>query len=121
MKKLIFIFLLGLLCTRCQICFEKPLGRYYCSNFDNTENYIDFKENGTYYHFFKNDSIELKNTGRWYISEEDNCIIKLRDFKNFNEDGAQYKDFGIYMLWINHNYLDDGPDGESSTSFEKKR
>lgn len=122
MKKLIFIlfFFLGLSVASCQICNEKPLGRYYCSNFNNAENYIEFKDDGTYYHFFKNDSIELANSGEWHIRKDNNCIIELYDYKNFNDEGSNYEDFGIYLLWINNDYLDNSPDGESSTSFKRK-
>jgi len=117
MKKILLLFLLALSFSSCHVCLSKPSGRY-DQHFNNVENYIDFKDDGTYYHFYKSDMGELKNTGEWKMSDDNNCIVELYDFKTFNEEG-KYKDFGSYALWVDDHYLNDGPDGETSLSFEK--
>ncbi len=117
-----FIALLSLILQSCldlRNCnANNVIGRYYCYNNDKAINWIDIKGNGKFEHYYyEKDNIKLSSLGVWKSSEKDDCIIKLNDWKTFNTKGKNYDEYYNKSLWINRNYLDIGPDGESSYSF----
>ena len=126
MKNKIFLALLiGLYfflnsCLNLQPCNKDIIGKYSCNNIDDAENYLEIKKDGTFYHYFKKDTVMLDNMGVWEWTKKGYCIIELKKWKSFNLDGLNYENYGNKFLHINRNYLDMGPDGESNTSFKKE-
>jgi len=125
MKKYFFItiFLILESCLSFRSCdWNKLAGRYYCYNNNEAINWLDIKKDGTFQHYYKEGDIKLSHSGTWKKSEKGNCAIEIGDWKTFNEKGKDYELLGSMYLWITDNYyLDIGPDGESSTSFEKSK
>ena len=107
-------------CLDLRSCDKDLSGKYYCNHDENSINYLELKKNGTFYHYYKNENVELSNEGSWKKSNDGYCKIELKDWKNFNEKGGAYEEFMLGLLFINGNYLDISPDGESSTSFKKE-
>ena len=105
-------------CLDLRSCNKDISGKYYSKGDDGTVNFLDINENGTYYHFYKKNDIELINKDTWEKSDDGYCKIKLKNWKNFNEMGA-YQEFIFDFLYINGDYLDVTPDGTSSTSFKR--
>ncbi|WP_396179842.1 hypothetical protein [Flavobacterium sp.] len=93
-------------------------GRYYNKSDRNATNYLVIKDNGTYFHYYKKDSVELYHKGVWQKAKNENCVFEFKNWKSYNERGQDYDDYGIYLLFVNGNYLDNGPDGNSASSFE---
>ena len=106
-------------CLDLRSCDKDISGKYYSTSNDNTVNYLDINEDGTYYHFYKKKDIELINKGTWEKSDDGYCKIKLKNWKNFNEMGV-YQEFIFGLLYINGDYLDVTQDGTSSTSFKRE-
>ncbi|MDD3014657.1 MAG: hypothetical protein PHC34_13230 [Candidatus Gastranaerophilales bacterium] len=120
MKKYIVLTLLILFAQACKSKRYKEItGRYY--KVSSNLNYLDINENGTYFHYYKNDSLELSQEGLWKISQHENSVIELSNWKNYNELGKDYEDYNMYLLFINGNFLNVTPDGNAASSFEKKR
>lgn len=107
-------------CMKLNSCNKDFLGRYYCNNFEGFTNYLDLNNDGSFSHYFKNDTIEITNFGQWEKIDDGYCTIKMRKWKTFNQDGINYEIYNNKYLYINGKYLDIGPDGESSTSFKKE-
>ena len=63
---LLFILLLAIACTPSP---KKAAGVYYARHNKGIE-YIEMKENGTYRHYFKSDSTEQQQTGKWEFKYE---------------------------------------------------
>lgn len=125
MKIKIFIFFLLLpfifcSCINLRSCDSDISGRYICYNDEKATNFLDLNKNGTFFHYYKKDSIESFSKGTWEKSSDGDCRIDFSEWKNFNEDGKQYRVFGNGILFINGNYLDISPDGNSSSSFLKQ-
>ncbi|WP_291276156.1 hypothetical protein [Flavobacterium sp.] len=74
---------------------------------------------GTYYHYFKNDTIELTCKGTWEKAKDVYCGIELDNFENYNELGSNYEEFGSYFLLKDGEYLNNGLDGNNEYSFIK--
>lgn len=108
-------------CLDLRTCSTNLSGKYICENNSNTINYLKLNEDGTFLHYYKQNDIILKDSGTWQKSEDVYCTIELSNWKNFNDLGNNYHDFGNGILWINREYLDISPDGESSTSFKKEK
>jgi hypothetical protein len=109
-------------CLDLRPCPKKKLdivARYYSYNNARALNWLDLKKDGTFSHYYKEDTIQLSHHGTWNQSKKNGCLIEFDSWKTFNEDGKNYQKYGNGLLWISYNYLDIGPDGESSTSFEK--
>ncbi|MEQ6122703.1 hypothetical protein AAON49_00715 [Pseudotenacibaculum sp. MALMAid0570] len=115
----IFFVLQG--CLDLRTCdLNKLPGRYYCYNNENAINWIDIHKDGTFYHYYKEGDVKISHNGKWKQDEKNGCVIELDEWKTFNESGKDYQFLGSMYLWITGNrYLDIGPDGETSTSFEK--
>ncbi|MFI2744350.1 hypothetical protein ACG2LH_16565 [Zhouia sp. PK063] len=122
--KLLIFFLLSLVlsqsCLDLSSCNKDLKGKYYCNREEGSINYLELKQNGKYYHYYKNGKVELFNEGYWQKSKDGYCVIELEGWKNFNEKGVNYKDFIESILFVNGNYLDVSPDGESSSSFKRE-
>lgn len=95
--------------------------RYYNNSDDKAINYLDIKDNGTYLHYYKKNSIEFSQEGTWKKAKDENCIIEFKNWKSYNERGKNYEDYEVYLLFINGHYLDNSPDGNSSSSFENQK
>lgn len=125
MKKYFFLIFLVFILQSCldfRPCHYKKtdiVARYYCYNNENAINWLDLNKDGTFSHYYKEGTIQLSHHGTWKRDKKSNCIIKLREWKTFNEDGKEYELLGGSDFFISYNYLDIGPDGESSTSFKK--
>lgn len=122
MKKYILILFIGFLLEGCldlRNCDSESKGRYYCYNNEKAINWLDIKKDGTFSHYYKEDTFQLSHHGKWKMREKSNCVIEFDSWKSFNEDGKNYEKYGSNFLYKSSNYLDIGPDGESSTSFEK--
>jgi len=108
-------------CLDLRNCPENVVGKYICNNNQNAENYLLLNEDGTFLHFYKENNKTLEDKGTWKKSDNGYCDIEFSNWKNFNEAGANFQEFGNGILCINGNSLDIGPDGESSTSFVKNK
>lgn len=118
--KFFILVIYSSLLLACNTFCNAPYGKYFNYSHENATNYIEFENDGTFTHYYKKDSIELTHKGRWEMSKNDLCKIELREFKNFNELGEHYEDYGLYLLFINGEYLDNGLDGNTESSFKKK-
>lgn len=108
-------------CLDLRTCSENLSGKYICENNKKAENYLLLNENGTFLHYYKQNDKTFEDKGIWKKSKNGYCEIEFSNWKNFNELGENYHDFANGILWISGDYLDNGPDGESSTSFKKYR
>lgn len=121
-KKILIFFISILLFQSCldlRTCSQNLSGKYICNNNPNAINYIELKDDGTFFHYYKEDNVVLTDKGNWVKSNDGYCEIELSEWKNFNELGGKFQTYGNGILWINDKYLDISPDGNSSSSFEK--
>jgi hypothetical protein len=96
------------------------VGRYNC-NRGNIVNYLNLYENGTFYHFFQEDSIKLENSGKWDVIEDNGYhVIEFENWNDYNEKGTGYEEHSRGLLFINGKYLDVSPDGNDFDSFVKE-
>lgn len=116
----IIFSLLTTSCLNLRPCNKDIVGRYFCQNIEGATNSLVIKGDGTYLQSYKQGNIELSNSGTWKKSDDGYCAIRLKKWKNFNEFGENYENFGSSLLFINGDYLDIGPDGDSDTSFKKE-
>lgn len=104
-----FIFFMGITLLLC--CSPSPKvveGRYYCLHNLGVE-YIDVKDDYTYFHRFKNDTLDVSQTGRWDFSRDRNQLnFNLYDFEDFTSfvekniiyDAANRKIYkGVSYMW----------------------
>ncbi|SHF04014.1 hypothetical protein SAMN05444377_10368 [Flavobacterium fontis] len=120
--RLIFLLFALLLngCIDINNCNYNISGKYFCSKDDKAINFIDLNVNGTFLHYYKKGTIILTSRGTWEKSTNGYCYIELSEWKNFNEEGENFKEYGNGILYINDNFLDISPDGNSSSSFRKE-
>jgi len=124
MKKYFLMLLLGCIIQGCldlRNCSSDIKGRYYCYNNEKAINWLDIKKDGTFSHYYKEDTLNFSHHGTWKMREKSNCVIEFDSWKSFNEDGKNYEKYGSNFLYKSSNYLDISSDGSSSTSFEKSR
>ena len=114
-----FLFTLFFSCINLNKCKLDSSKRYYCFNDIKAINYLEFGKNGTFKHYYRKGNTELSHIGRWRENDEGYCYIELNEWKNFNEEGENYQEFGNGILYINGNFLNMSPDGESSYSYKK--
>ena len=118
----IFVFISTILFQSCldlRTCSQDLSGKYTCNNNPNAINYLELKNDGTFFHYYKEGSVVLTDKGTWVKSNDGYCQVELSEWKSFNELGGKFQTFGNGILWINDKYLDISPDGNSSSSFEK--
>lgn len=122
--KLTFTFLVFVLlfsnCVDTNNC-NPVSGKYFCFNDKKAINFIVINENKTFFHYYKKGTIELTSKGTWKKSTNGYCYIELSEWKNFNEEGKEFKEFGNGILYIDGSFLNISPDGESSASFSKEK
>lgn len=119
---LFFIIITSL--TSCQ---KEVLGKYYNIEDEKALHYIDFKEDGTFFHYYKKGSVERSHSGKW--TQEDNKINIL----NWEEYSAEYLEIisgmgkaefgttlGNQIFWIRGSFLNNTPDGSSPGSYIKE-
>ncbi|WP_298304281.1 hypothetical protein [Flavobacterium sp.] len=99
---------------------KKYYGKYYCENETNAINYLIIKEDNSYFHYYKKDNIEISQTGTWLYLDDRFERIELIDFNNYNENGEKYSIIKNYILIKNNNYLNNGFDGNTRSSFIKR-
>lgn len=104
-------------CLNLRTCNEDIAHRYVCENNSNAINYIDINSNGTFIHTYEEGDVKLTNSGTWEKNKDGYCYLELSDWKTYNEKGLNYEDYNNGILYINGDYLDMSPDGDSSTSF----
>lgn len=120
---LFYLFLILVIaqgCINLRTCNDDLEGKYYCEHQDNATNYLILNQDRTYLHFYKKGNIELSTKGVWSKSTDGSCTIRLKDWENYNESGVNYEDYVFGLLYINGDYLDISPDGNSSSSFKKE-
>jgi len=115
----LLIIILTAGCMNLRPCNKDITGIYYTYNNPTAENYLILTKDSTFYHYYKNEQQKLMDSGKWNFNKK-YCYIEFNQWKNFNEKGTDYEEFGNYILFVNGKYLDIGPDGESSKSFIKK-
>ena len=123
MKAYLKSFLLFFVTISCIPDKKEMAGRYDC-NRGNIINYLDLNENGTFYHFFQQDSIKLESRGKWDVVNDNGYhVVEFDNWKDFNEKGIEFKEYSRGLLFINGKYLDVTPDGDDYDSFirEKKK
>ena len=120
MKTFLNLLLLFFVTISCLPKREEMVGRYYC-NRENIVNYLDLHENGTFYHFFQEDSITLENSGKWNVIEDNGYhVIEFENWNDYNEKGTGYEEHSRGLLFINGKYLDVTPDGDGYDSFVRE-
>tara|TARA_B100001765_G_scaffold46201_1_gene26758 strand:+ start:54 stop:461 length:408 start_codon:yes stop_codon:yes gene_type:complete len=100
-------------------CSNDVYGKYVLINNPEAENYLILRRNGTFEHFYSEQNIVLKNEGNWKKSNDGYCVLEFDEWKDYNEKGMNYEEYGNYVLWINGDYLDITPDGTSPNSFKR--
>lgn len=119
---LFFIIITSL--TSCQ---KEVLGKYYNIEDEKALHYIDFKEDGTFFHYYKKGSVQRSHSGKWI--QEDNKI----NIRNWEEYSAEYLEIisgmgkaefgttlGNQIFWIRGSFLNNTPDGSSAGSYIKE-
>lgn len=106
-------------CLDLRDCPANVIGKYYCYNNPGATNSLELLENGDFIHLYKIENRTYLDKGKWERSKKGSCQILLSNWKNYNEVGDKFEDFGNGILFINGAYLDMTPDGNSSTSFKK--
>ena len=104
-------------CLNLRPCNEDFAHRYICENNSMAINYLHINPDGTFVHTYQEGDIMLTNSGTWEKNKDGYCYIELSDWKSYNEKGLNYEEYNNGILFINGDYLDMSPDGESSTSF----
>ena len=120
--KILLIFILPLTlqgCLNLRSCSDEISGKFICENNPNASNYLQLNTDGTFLHYYQENSLTLTHEGTWKKSDDGHCILEFSEWKNYNNGGENFEEFGNGLLWINGEHLDIGPDGESSTSFVK--
>jgi len=128
-NKPIFIYILTLILFLFEGCIsfrggcnEDIEGRYFSERkAKNIINYLDLKKDGTYYHYYKEDNVEVNCSGKWEKVNDPYCKIRLYNWKNFNVKGLNFEYFKRTIFYINNQYLDRTPDGNSLESFKKEK
>lgn len=82
-------------------------------------NYLILNEDGSYYHYYNENGVALSSSGEWKKIDDPYCKISVTNWENYNEKGLNYEVFGS-IFYINGDYLDRTPDGESLESFKKE-
>ncbi|MDN3676333.1 hypothetical protein QWY90_03295 [Flavobacterium paronense] len=108
-------------CLDLRTCSEDLAGKYICDKNPKAENYLQINEDGSFMHYYNENGKSFEDKGTWKKSDNGYCEIELSNWKNFNELGENYEEFGNGILWISGKNLNIGPDGESSTSFKKSK
>jgi hypothetical protein len=117
----IFLLIIFQSCLDLRTCSENLTGKYICENNQKAENYLLINDDGTFLHYYKENGKTFEDKGTWKKSDNGYCEIEFSNWKNFNELGENYVQFGNGILWISGENLDIGPDGESSTSFKRDK
>jgi|GEM_PF-2991660 len=108
-------------------CKREVSGKYYNIEDDKALHYVDFKADGTFYHYYKKDTIERSHSGTW--TRDDNKIHIL----NWEEYSLEYLEIisgmgkvefgstlGNQIFWIHGSYLDVTPDGANYAGYIKE-
>ncbi len=106
-------------CLDLRECPKDVVGKYKCSNDNNASNYLTLKSDGTFEHSYEKNDLVLIDKGTWNISDDNNCVLELSNWKTYNEDGADYSAYANGILFLGYEYLDMTPDGYNSNSFKK--
>lgn len=126
MKLKIAILFLIIICgfTSCQ---KEVSGKYYNIEDEKALHYIDFKEDGTFFHYYKKGSVERSHSGKW--TQEDNKI-NIFNWEEYSYDylkvisGMGKVEFGTTLgnqiFWISGTFLNTTPDGNSPGSYIKE-
>ncbi|AYN05784.1 toxin-antitoxin system YwqK family antitoxin [Flavobacterium sp. 140616W15] len=125
--KITLLFLLFVILCVSTSCQTEVLGKYYNIEDDKALHYVDFKADGTFFHYYKKDTIERSHSGEW--TREDN---KIHIF-NWEEYSYEYLkiisgmgkvEFGTILgnqiFWIRGPFLNNTPDGSSPGSYIKE-
>lgn len=88
-------------CLDIKNCNFNISGRYFCYNDYDAVNFIDLNKDGTFIHYYKKGNLILTSQGTWEKSTNGFCYIELSEWKNFNEKGENFKEYGNGILYIN--------------------
>jgi antitoxin component YwqK of YwqJK toxin-antitoxin module len=111
-----------------QSCFTADVsGKYYNISEDKegVTHYVDFKEDGTFFHYYKKDTVVRSHTGKWEKTDKNDCIelypwvvygkAEQKNLEDFNVTfGTQ---IGNMFFWQYGKYLNNNPDGTDACSF----
>ncbi len=114
-------FSVNISCLDLRTCSHEIFGKYFCHNNPDAINFLFLKEDGSFLHYYQDEQTTLTDTGEWRRSDKNNCVLELSNWKSFNEKGQNFEQFISGLLWIDGQYLDMGPDGQSNTSFLKAK
>lgn len=116
------LFVINLIIILIQACGShlNISGKYMNKNDPKVINYLQLNNDMTYVHFYKKNNITFSQKGTWEYQKEPYEAIDLFQFCNYNENGENYKKFGIYTLIIDGKRLNTGFDGNNESSFEKE-
>ena len=114
---LIAIFLAFNNCSLKRSCNFSVTGKYLCHKFDDAYIFLEIKKDGSYIQIFRDKSSNLSNKGTW---KKEDCLIRLRKWKDYNEKGADYEDYELGILFIRDQFLNITPDGYTTDSFVKE-
>lgn len=119
---LFFFIISGL--TSCQ---KEVLGKYYNIEDEKALHYIDFKEDGTFFHYYKKDTIVRSHSGNWTCKDNKIHILNWEEYSYEYLDiisGMGKVEFGATLgnqiFWIHGSYLDVTPDGDNYAGYIKE-
>jgi len=111
----------------CISCQTEVSGKYYNIEDDKAVHYVDFKDDGTFFHYYKKDTVVRSHSGTW--KREANKI----NIFNWEEYSYEYLEIisgmgkvefgstlGNQIFWIHGSYLDVTPDGGNYAGYIKE-
>lgn len=126
-SKTTILFLLFIIICGYTSCQTEVLGKYYNIEDEKALHYVDFKSDGTFFHYYKKDTVVRSHSGEW--TQEEN---KIHIF-NWEEYSYEYLkiisgmgkvEFGTILgnqiFWINGSRLDITPDGSNYADYIKE-
>ncbi|MEW5675602.1 hypothetical protein ABGT15_04760 [Flavobacterium enshiense] len=113
--------------TACAPNRESLIGKYYNVEDEKAVHYVDFKEDGTFFHYYKKDTVQRSHSGEWFLEENK---INIYDWEEYSYEylkiisGMGEVKFGSKLanqiFWISGSYLNTTPDGSNPGSYIKE-
>lgn len=104
-------------CLDLSKCSNNVVGKYKCNNLPEAANILELKYDGKFVHTFSFKKESFIDSGNWEFDKKNSCIIEFSNWKNYNEFGESYQNFGSSVLFINGKYLSISPDGYGCSDF----
>jgi antitoxin component YwqK of YwqJK toxin-antitoxin module len=126
-SKIVLLLLLFVVVCGYTSCQESIYGKYYNIEDEKAVHYVDLKEDGTFFHYYKKDKIERSHSGKW--TQDDNKI-NINNWEEYSYEylkiisGMSEVKFGAILanqiFWIHGSHLDVTPDGGNSAGYIKE-